>query len=315
MKNKKDTVAVCSRSFSSHPILRSEILGRYQNVKFNDLGASLEGDSLVEFLAGSTKAITALERINDSILKRLPSLKVISKYGVGIDMIDIESMCSHQKLLGWTPGVNRRSVSELVIAFILIMLRHLSVANAGVREGVWKQYTGGQLTGKTIGIIGCGNVGKDLVSLLKSFNCKILVNDIKSYDKFYEANGIDSVSLNDLLGRSDIVTIHIPLNPYNANILNAERLKLLKSTSLLINTSRGGLVDEVALKELLMNKKIMAAAFDVFSVEPPLDKELINLPNFFSTPHIGGSSDEAILAMGRAAIDGLESNQIPWSLV
>src|ERR1700678_3879499 len=122
-------VAVCSRSFSRNPILRAELLARYGRVKFNDAGLALCGDSLVEFLQGHEKAITALEVLDEDVLSRLPELQVIGKYGVGLDMIDLAAMRAHGKRLGWTGGVNRRAVSELVIAFAIAMLRHVPAAN------------------------------------------------------------------------------------------------------------------------------------------------------------------------------------------
>ena len=304
-------VAVCSRSFSRNPVLRTELLARYPHVTFNDAGLQLNGDSLVEFLKGHDKAITALETIDASVLSRLPELKVISKYGVGLDMIDMAAMRDYGKRLGWTAGVNRRSVSELVISFAIAMLRHVPEANLEVRSGTWRQHAGGLLTGRTVGIIGCGHVGKDLVLLLKAFGCSILAHDILDFPDFYAAHGVEPVSLDTLLARADVVTLHVPLDDITRGMLDARRLALLKPTAVLINAARGELVDEAALKQLLQSKRLAAAAFDVFAVEPPQDQELLSLPNFLATPHIGGSAAEAILAMGRAAINGLDKNDIP----
>lgn len=309
--NSTAKVAVCSRSFSHNPVLRAELLERYQQVAFNDAGLKLNGDNLVKFLKGHDKAIVALETINESVLVRLPKLQVISKYGVGLDMIDLAAMRAFGKRLGWTGGVNRRSVSELVIAFIISMLRHIPMACHEVSSGTWHQHVGGCLTGRTVGIIGCGYIGKDLVTLLRAFGCPILVNDIRDYSEFYLAHKIESVGLDELLMRSDVVTLHVPLDDSTHGILDARRLALMKPTAVLINTARGGLVDEVALKKMLKDKCLAAAAFDVFSEEPPLDMELLTLQNFLATPHIGGSAQEAILAMGRAAIDGLDNNKVP----
>lgn len=309
--NSEDRVAVCSRSFSRNSILRAELLARYSNVTFNDAGIQLEGDRLIDFLRGHNKAIIALEIIDEPVLASLPELKVISKYGVGLDMIDMSAIRRFGKFLGWTGGVNRRSVSELVIAFAISMLRHIPAANREILSGVWRQHVGGYLSGKVVGIIGCGHIGKDLIGLLKSFDCNILVNDIKDQSTYYAENNISAVSLHDLLSRADVVTLHVPLDSGTQNILSSENLALLKSTAILINTARGGLVDEVALKDMLIHGRLAAAAFDVFTIEPPTDHELLSLANFLATPHIGGSANEAILAMGRSAIDGLDINAIP----
>jgi D-3-phosphoglycerate dehydrogenase len=297
-------------------VLRAELLARYANVTFNDAGLQLAGDTLVGFLRGHDKAITALEVIDQSVLARLPELKAIGKYGVGLDMIDLAAMRAHSKRLGWTGGVNRRSVSELVISFAIAMLRHIPAVHREVLAGTWRQHVGGYLTGRTVGIIGCGHIGKDLVPLLRAFECPILANDIVEFPDFYAAHGIEPVDLETLLRRSDVVTLHVPLSETTRDLIDARRLAMLKATAVLINTARGGLVDEFALKRMLQEKRLAAAAFDVFATEPPVDQELLALPNFLVTPHIGGSAHEAILAMGRAAIRGLDVNDVPdvgWS--
>jgi D-3-phosphoglycerate dehydrogenase len=226
-------------------------------------------------------------------------------------MIDMDAMRNYGKSLGWTGGVNRRSVSELVIAFAIVMLRHVLAANREVVSGTWRQHVGGYLGGRSFGIIGCGHIGKDLVPLLKAFGCQILSYDIRDNSDFYAAHGVEATGLEDLLSRSDIVSLHVPLDASTQGMLHGGRLALMKPTSILINAARGGLVDEVALKAMLMDKRLAAAAFDVFDNEPPSDQELLSLPNFLVTPHIGGSAVEAILAMGRAAIEGLDNNSVP----
>jgi phosphoglycerate dehydrogenase-like enzyme len=281
---------------------------KYESVRFNDDGLRLDGETLIDYLQGITHAITALEKIDVYVLRKLPELQVISKYGVGLDMIDLQAMLKHNVKLSWTGGINRRSVSELVISFAIALLRHVPACHRGALAGKWKQHIGRQLSGRTVGIIGCGYIGKDLVKLLKPFNCTVIVNDIKYFDEFYKEHNVKAVDQEELLAKSDIVTLHTPLDDSTRNMLSAERLSLMRSDAILINTARGGIIDEDALKKMLTEGKLGGAAFDVFSIEPPEDKELLNLSNFIVTPHIGGSSKEAILAMGRAAINGLENN-------
>lgn len=306
--NKSERIAVCSRSFSRNSVLRAELLSRYEHVTFNDSGIQMEGDELVAFLKGHDKAITALEKITDSVLSQLPELKVIGKYGVGLDMIDMDAMRRHGKRLGWTGGVNRRSVSELVIAFMVSLLRFVPQAQQEVRSGTWRQHVGGLVSGRTVGIIGCGHIGKDLISLLRPWGCNILANDILDFSEFYAENEVEAVSLEELLARSDIVTLHVPLDASTRNMLSAERLHLMKEKAILINAARGGLLDEAEVRVMLKSGRLAAAAFDVFNAEPPEDTELIQLTNVMVTPHIGGSAAEAILAMGIAAIEGLDKN-------
>ena len=308
-------VAVCSRSFSKNPILRAELLRRYKKVTFNDQGLQLNGDDLISFLKGHELAITALEKLDGTVLSQLPELMAVGKYGVGLDMIDLNSMRTYGKKLGWTKGVNRRSVAELTLCFAISMLRHVPLANDEVKKGIWRQQIGSQLSEKSVGIIGCGCVGQDLVRLLQPFNCQIQVNDLLHYDDFYRAYDVKAVNLEELLSGSDIISLHVPLNKSTHGMISSSHFALMKKNAILINTARGGLVDEIALKKALLNNQIAGAAFDVFNSEPPEDLELISLSNFLSTSHIGGSAQEAILAMGMAAIDGLENAiEIPEDL-
>jgi phosphoglycerate dehydrogenase-like enzyme len=301
-----EKIAICSRSLSANKILRSEINLKYDNVKFNDEGKSLKGQLLIDFLKDCTHAITALEVIDESILSQLPKLRVISKYGVGLDMIDIDALKDHNVRLGWTGGVNRRSVSELVVSSTISLLRHVPAANNEVKNGLWRQHIGTELSNLTFGIIGCGNIGKDLVQLLRAFGVKILVNDILSFPEFYKENNITSLEIDDLLIKSDVVSLHLPLDSSTKNIIDKKRMNLMKPSAILINYARGGLIDESELLKMLIDKRLAGAALDVLVKEPPEDNRLINLINCIVTPHIGGSSEEAVLAMGRAAINGLD---------
>jgi len=299
-------VAVTSRSFSRHPVLRAELLERYSNVRFNDEGRTLAGDELVEFLRGRVKAITALERIDESVLARLPELEVISKVGVGLDMIDLDALERHRVRLSRVAGTNSRSVAELVIAFAISLLRHIDAANREVRGGAWRQQSGRTLSGRNVGLVGFGNVGREVARLLQPFGCTVLCADAADVGEACAELGVAQVGLEELLGGSEVVSLHLDLNESSRYILDADRLALLRPGAVLINTSRGQLVDEDALKEMLTSGRLAAAAFDVFASEPPEDRELLDLPNFLATPHIGGSTEEAILAMGRAAIAGLD---------
>jgi len=305
-------VTVLSRSFSRHPVLRAELLARYPHAAFNDAGVSLNGAELIDALRGHEKAIIALEPITADVLDAVPELRVIAKYGVGFDKIDLPALIERRVSLGWTGGVNRRSVAELVIGFALSMLRKLPESNETVCNNNWHQIVGRQLSDCTVGIIGCGHVGQDLGQLFRlGFGCKVLAHDIQDHSSYYAETGVIPVELEQLLCEADVISLHLPHDASTTNILNAKRLSTLKPTAILINTARGGLVDEAAMKQMLKSGTLAGAAFDVFAIEPPEDRELLNLSNFFATPHIGGSTEESILAMGRAAIDGLDDFKVP----
>lgn len=296
-------IAVTSRSFSRHPVLRRELLERHEQVRFNDEGRSLRGDELVDFLRECDKAIVALEPIDDALLERLPDLRVISKVGVGLDTIDVAAVERRGIRLAWSPGTNSRSVTELALALMISALRHLPQAASELRRGVWSQPKGALLTGRTVGIVGYGHAGRDLARLLGPFECRILAADVRPVDD----PEVELVSLDELLAAADVVSLHVTLDDSTRELLDRRRLELMKPDAVLVNTARGGLVDEKALAELLREGRLAAAAFDVFALEPPGDARLLGLPNFLGTPHIGGSTEEAILAMGRAAIDGLDA--------
>lgn len=298
-------IAVTSRSFSRHPVLRTELLERYSDVRFNDDGTSLRGDALVEFLAGRAKAITGLEPFGEATFERLPDLRVISRVGVGIDMIDEEAAGRRGVRLSVAAGANSRSVAELVVAFAIALLRHVPAARDGLREGGWSQPKGGTLSGRTVGIVGYGHVGRDVARLVRAFGCAVIAHDVRPLGD--EEGVVAMHDLDELLEAADVVTLHVNLTDETRGLIGPSRLSLMKNGSVLINTARGGLVDEAALKDALRNGPLAAAALDVFEEEPPSDRELLELPNLLATPHIGGSTEEAILAMGRAAIAGLDA--------
>lgn len=304
-------VAVTSRSFSKDASLRIELQQHYSNVRFNEKGEQLYKEDLVRFLEGAERAIIGLETVNDALLSQLPALKTIVKMGTGIDKIDRDALCKHEVAFANTPGVNKRSVAELVIAHMITLLRHLSRSHQTLLKGGWKQHRGSLLTGKCVGVVGFGAVGQEVVRLLKIFDCRCLVYDTRPFVLNAEFSHVVPVTLDKLLQDSDIVTLHIPLTRKTKNFISSERLAMMKPSSYLINTARGGLVDESALKIALQAGRLAGAGFDVFAQEPPVDKALLNFPNFFSTAHIGGSTDAAILAMGRKAIQCLETATVP----
>jgi len=202
-------------------------------------------------------------------------------------------------------------VSELVISMMISLLRLVPQASHEIRAGQWRQLQGRQLSGRTVGIIGCGHVGKDLALLLRSFECRVLANDIVSFPEFYARSQVEPASLDRVLQEAEIVTLHLPLNAVTRNLMSREKLYSMRPGSILINAARGGLIDEEALKEVLANGHLGGAGLDVLAQEPPTDRELLSFQNVLVTPHIGGSSEEAVLAMGRAAIAGLRTAVIP----
>jgi phosphoglycerate dehydrogenase-like enzyme len=172
--------------------------------------------------------------------------------------------------------------------------------------GGWRHPGGRQISSAIVGIVGCGHVGQQVARLCRAFGATVIAHDIRAYDDFYREHGVTPVALDALLEQADIVTIHLPLDASTRSLLDARAFARRKPGALLVNTARGGIVDEQAPKQALREQRIGGAAFDVFAVEPPVDEELLRLPTFVGTPHVGGGTREAVLAMGRAAIAGLE---------
>lgn len=307
--NTTDIIAVSSRSFSQHPLLRAELLKRYQQVRFNDAGEKLVGDKLVAFLQGATKAIIGLEIIDENLLKQVPTLKVICKKGTGLDKIDQQALVRHGVALANAHGLNQRSVSELVVGLAIASLRRFKVIEKNIEQGKWKQPTGEQLTGKTVGIVGFGAVGQDVAKMLQAFQCRCLAYDIANNTS--NSALAELVSLPDLLTCSDIVTLHVPLNQKTRHLIGANELALMKRQAILINTARGGLVNEKALAQCLRNNTLAGAAFDVLENESELVSPLLQCDNAYVTSHIGGSTEQAILAMGMRAIEALQTATVP----
>jgi len=298
-------IAVCSRTFSSHSGLREALLKTHSNVRFNDEGLALRGTALTHFLTGVEKAIVALESVDEAVLQRCPRLRRISKFGVGLDGIDHAALQAHGVTLGWQGGVNKRAVAEWVIAQSIHLLRGLSVSHNAMQLGHWKPVRGRQLSAVCVGILGCGNIGQEVVRLLQPFGPRIIAHDIREYAPFYTQFGVQAVSLDTLLAESDVLTLHLPLDDTTQNILTAQRLEKMRADAVLLNAARGGLVDESALADRLHSGALAGAALDVYAQEPPTDERFVGLPNVLTTSHLGGSSEEAVWAMGLAAIEGL----------
>ena len=298
-------IKVSNVAFSKNKHLVNILKNNFPGAIVNQEGIRFNGDSLIEYLSDADGAIVGLELIDDLVLEKLPKLKIIAKFGVGLDNIDLLACAKRNVVIGWTGGVNKRSVAEMALGFMLMLSRNLYSTSNLLKEGVWNKNGGFNLTGKTIGIIGLGNIGQELVRLLKPFDCKILVNDIVDITSFADEHNLEVVSKEFLVSNADIVSIHTPLTDETTNLIDFETIQKMKRTSILINTARGGIINEPALKEALKKNIIAGAALDVYYPEPPIDIELLKLPNLISTPHTGGNSYEAVVSMGESAISHL----------
>ena len=320
--NTLDKIAITSRSFSANKYLVDELRSRYTNITLNNSGKTLVGADLLEFLDGQNKVIVGLENFDKNLIDQLPELKVISKFGVGLNNIDLKSMKEHSISLGFQPGTNKQSVAELALMHMFIALRKAPSSKEDISNNIWSQSKGHELFDKSIGIIGFGNIGQRLAELLEPFKCKIIFYDGVEFSKedlVYKfpsrsedfINSLQQSSLNGVLKEVDIVSIHIPLLKETQNLISTDELACLKKNATIINTSRGGIVDEKALEDFLNQNENAFAAFDVFEKEPAFNHPLLKLNNFYATSHLGSMTIEGVISMGIAAINGLDENRIP----
>jgi phosphoglycerate dehydrogenase-like enzyme len=282
--NVLDTVAVASRSFSNNKGLVKILKARYSNIILNATGATLEGQNLINFLSPANKAIIGIEIISAEVLQQLPKLKVISKYGVGINNLDIEALKSQDIKLGFTPGVNKQSVAELALTLTLLSLRKIHRNHAEITEGIWSQEKGSELFGKTVGLLGFGHIGQKFASFFAPFACKVIFFDEKRFsnqelqslskDLGLKPEQIQQNQFEEVLRHADILSIHLPLAPETEDFISRAELSLLKSSISIINTARGGIVNEAALHDFLLNNPDAFAAFDVYAEEPVFDSPL-----------------------------------------
>jgi len=298
-------VKVSTLAFSNNEYLVNALLHEFPDAEVNKEGIRIKDDALVDFFSNADAAIIGLETITPQLLDKLPNLRIIAKYGVGVDNIDLEACKQRNIEIGWTGGVNRRSVAEMALGFMLSLARNLYITSNQLKQLHWNKNGGSQLTGKTIGIIGAGFIGKELISLLQPFKCRILINDIIDQSKYAISNELTCVSKEELFTHSDIISIHTPLSESTNNLFNSSVFAKMKPNAFLINTARGGIVNENDLQYALENNIIAGAALDVYEKEPPVNKELLSMPNLICTPHTGGNSYEAVVAMGMSAISHL----------
>lgn len=300
-------VVVSAVAFSKNKELVSALLKHFPNAVINSEGKRYLNDELVEYYKDADAIITGLEKIDDELLSKLPKLKLIAKYGVGLDNIDLEACEKRNVKIGWTGGVNKHSVAEMALGFMLMLSRNLFTTANQLKSGTWNKSGGYSLSNRTIGIIGIGHIGRELIKMLKPFNCRILINDIIDLNEYAKENNVEFVTKEVLYQQSDIISIHTPFNISTKSMINKDAILQMKQSVLLINTARGGIINEEDLKWALKNNRIGGAALDVFSIEPPEDEELLSFPNLIPTPHIAGNSYEAVIAMGMAAINHIVS--------
>lgn len=281
-------VAITPRSFRQTPGEHHDVLGASPlEVRFPDKDRPLEERELIELVRGCDGLIVGVDPVSERVIEAGP-LRVVVKYGSGTDNIDLSAADRLGVKVSSTPGANARSVAELTIALLFALARHVVVHDRTVRAGSWSRRGGIELAGKRLGVIGYGAVGREVARLAASLGMHVV-----AHDPFVENPDVELVDLDDLLASCDAVSLHVPLDDSTRGMIGAEALKRMRSGALLVNTARGGLVDEHALADALSSGRLGGAGLDVFADEPPVGSPLLRLENVVVSPHAGAATVEA----------------------
>lgn len=299
-------IAVISPLFSRSNELVTTLRSHFPDTTINADNTLKTKEDIIAYLQEMDGAIVGREEIDDEILQACPKLKILSRYGVGLDNVDVEALKKRNIHLGWMGGTNCNSVAEITLYFMLSLMRNTYTTATLLKQHTWKVNGGSELTGKTIGLFGFGHIAKRVVELLKPFSCTILVCNRTQNEAEAKSYGITFASKERILEVADIISIHLPLTPQSKNLFSRAEFEAMKSSAFIINTARGGIIDEEALKVALKTGQIAGAGLEAFAQEPVQDWELIDLPNLMCLPHVGGNSKESILAMGYASIAHLK---------
>lgn len=304
MDLKQCCVLVTPTSYAKNdPRLKSELEKMVRRVLYNPIGKPLRSDEVARLLPGVDGYIAGLDDIDRQALQAADRLRVIARYGVGLDNVDLQAARERGIIVTSTPGANSVSVAELALALILSLARQVPAGVGAVRGGQFPRLSGVTLEGKTIGILGLGAIGKQLARRLSGFDCVLLAHDPAPDTDFAARVGVRLCSMQEVISSADFLSLHLPLLPETRLLVNDAFLEKMKPGAFLINTARGEIVDETALLRALQNGRLRGAALDVFSREPPDPANpLLGLPQVIATPHLGAQTDGATNAMGWMAL-------------
>ena len=304
----KFKVLVTSTSFNKvDPLPRERLVEYGCEIVDNPFSRPLKENELIPLLENVDGVIAGLDEYSRAAISSSRKLRVISRYGVGLDNIDLEAARERAILVVNTPEVNTQAVADLTFGLILAVCRKIPQAHFSTQKGKWGRLIGRGVYKKSIGIIGLGRIGKAVAERARGFSMEILAYDVKD-EISSEGQGVRFLPLDELLAEGDFITLHCDLNPGSKGIIGARELALVKKTAYLINTARGGLIDEKTLFEALQKGAIAGAAIDAFQDEPPVNSPLLTLDNIITTPHIGSYTHEALLEMGLIAVENLIAN-------
>ncbi len=269
----------------------------------NPYGRPMTEDELLRHLPGCVASLAGQEPYTERVFAAAPGLRVVARLGVGFDAVDVAAATRHGVAVAMAFGSNHEPVADHAFALMAALAHAIPRYDRAIREGRWELLFHGRLTGAVVGIVGFGRIGRALAKRCQGFGMDVLVADPYMEAEALARLGCTLVPLDELLARADFVSLHAPLSPETRNLIDARRLALMKPTAFLVNTARGGLVDEPALVAALRERRIAGAGLDVMAVEPlPADSPLRSLPNVILTPHAAGASEWAIETMAARTV-------------
>lgn len=296
-------VLVTARSFANTPGRHHEMLEEAGcEVDLRAPSHPYPADELRAMIPGYDGVILGLDACDASVIAAADKLRVISRYGVGVDAVDLAAAARKGIAVTNTPGANQTAVAELALGLLFALARRIPQIASAAAAGVWQRPTGWELSGKTLGVVGFGAIGREVAAKALGLGMRVV-----AYDPFWSKDvaGVERMDLASLFAQSDVVTLHAAATPETINLINTETLASMKRGAYLINTARGDLVDEAALYAALKEGQLGGAAADAFQHEPPEGSPLLTLENFIATPHIGATTRESVARMAQMASQNL----------
>lgn len=289
-------VLITPRGFANYGLDQVKFMeSKGLTVHYNNTGKAYTKEEFHKLASDADAIIVGVDIIDRELIDKCPNLKVICKFGVGTDNIDVDYAKEKGIFVGRTVGSNSKAVAEHVIALMFADAKNLYSTFKEVKEHQWNKPTGQEVSDKTLGIIGFGAIGKIIAAFANGLSMKVIAYDaFEIPDEALKEHNVEKKSFEEIITESDYISLHVPLLDSTKNMISTEEFKKMKRNACLVNAARGGIVDEEALYEALVNKEIRSAYFDVYSLEPPkADDKLVALDNFFLTPHTAARTVES----------------------
>ncbi len=308
-QRKGDNVKILVTPTSLQPGKKNEALDRLRefsnDLVFNPTGRPLTEEELLPLIGDCDGYIAGVDFVTEKVIAAATRLKVISRYGAGVDRVDLEAAKVRGVLVTNTPGANAQAVAELAIGLVLSVARRIPHLDRTTRSGEWIRSSGIELKGKTLGILGLGAIGKCLARIAAGFDMEVMAYDPFMNEEYAKENGIAVADRDEVIARADVLSLHVPMTRENRHMIDKAAIETMRPGAILINASRGGLIDEEAAYEALVSGKLGGMGLDAFEVEPPGETKLFTLPNVVVTPHTGAHTAEATTNMATMAVDNL----------